>query len=221
MVDGLPVLFSGANKDLPKETDASLITPDSTSGPAEWGRYHDAVREAARTIDNPQEGDIHHFLKARARNRDNVDVPAFHEAVKRQRMADLVDISDHHIRRDGSLPRGSRMVRTQAPKGYLKKALRGLSVEDAAHLHHRLTAIGHTHESVSKFLATKVKPDIWDEATRYQVNFSEQEEFVGITFDDSSGDEDWVDDLAAALSEIKPPIINVFVGSEKTQVEVE
>jgi hypothetical protein len=184
----MPVLFSAKKRELPSGVGTEIVTPDSTSGPAEWGRYHDAVREAARSFDNPQEGDIRHFLNARARNPENVDIPAFHEAVKRQRMADMVDIADHHMRREGSLPRGSRMVRVQAPKNYIRRALRKASPEDIAHLRHRLTSIGHAGDRVDKYLSDRVTPDMWDQATAYEVKMSDTE-FEGLYFDDDEGPE--------------------------------
>lgn len=215
---GMPVLFTAQKKEAPNENLPDLITPDSTSGPAEWGRYHDAVREASRSFDNPDVGDIHHFLNARARHPEKVDAPAFHEAVKRQRMADLVDMTDHHMRRDGSLPRGHRHVRVQAPKGYLRRALRQSSPEDVAHLRHRLGAIGHSSEHVDKYLSDRVAPDMWDQATSYQVTMADGE-FDGLYFDDSGPVDDEeisLDSLSEALREIKP-VINVYVNvpSEK------
>jgi hypothetical protein len=224
---GFPVLFatreSNSDKTPRHLTDhprSEIITPSATSGPAEWGRYHDAVREAARSFDHPQEGDIHHFLNARARNPELVDVPAFSEAVGRQRQADLVDVLDHHLRRDGSLPRGSRMVRVQAPKGYLRRALRQSSPEDLAHLRHRLTSIGHKQEHVDKYIGDRVHPDMWDQATSYEVRMSDSE-FPGLLFDDSYGPEfeedEFIDRISEAIGKIQP-IINVYV-SPKSQDE--
>lgn len=194
---------------LPDDSRTEIVTPDATSGPAEWGRYHDAVREASRSYDNPQEGDIHHFLNARARHPDRVDVAAFGEAVRRQRTADLVDILDHHMRRDGSLPRGSRHIRVQAPKGYVRKALRNSSPEEVAHVRHRLTSIGHSQEHVDKFLSARIEPDMWDQATTYDVHMTD-DEFDGLVFDaDDYVVEEWADplsDLVEAVKSIKPEI---------------
>jgi hypothetical protein len=208
---GLPILLTEPTRRELHEHHSEIVTPDSTSGPAEWGRYHDAVRECSRSFDNPEDGDIRQFLHARAREPEKVDVEAFHEAVKRQRMADLVDIVDHHMRRDGSLPRGSRHIRTQAPKGYLRRALRQTSPEDLAHLRHRLTSIGHDDEQVSDFLSSRVGDDNWDKASVYEINASE-EEFQGLAL---MGTEDLdyddlreigVDDLFDLIAGIKPEI---------------
>src|ERR1700745_3471703 len=60
--DGFPVMMAAAEsrrRHLPDRSPTDIVTPDATSGPAEWGRYHDAVREAARSFDDPEEGDIH------------------------------------------------------------------------------------------------------------------------------------------------------------------
>lgn len=221
--NGFPILLAEPDRKktpIGNESRADLITPDHTSGPAEWGRYHDAVREASRTFDNPQEGDIKHFLNARAKHPHKVDAPAFHEAVKRQRMADLVDILDHHMRREGSLPRGSRMVRVQAPKGYLKRSLRNSSSEDIAHLRHRLTSIGHSDEHVNNYLSARVSPDMWDQASSLEVKFSE-EEFDGLNFDSGDLDAEWDDPLGDVVELVKkvyesvpPPVINVYVTPE-------
>lgn len=202
----MPVLFAVRPQEVSTDDLPDLVTPDSTSGPAEYGRYHDAVREAARSLDAPQEGDIQHFLKARAKTPDKVDVPAFHEAVKRQRMADLVDVVDHHMRRGGSLPRGAQMVRVQAPKGYIKRALRKSPPEDIAHLRHRLGAIGHSSENVDKYLSDRVTPDMWDQATSLQVTMADGE-FGGLYFDDSGEwEEDETTRFIEALSEFRPEI---------------
>jgi hypothetical protein len=212
---GYPVLFAvpqtQRRRPLKEENLPEIVTPDGTSGPAEWGRYHDAVREAARSFDNPQEGDIHHFLQARARTPERVDTPAFHEAVKRQRMADLVDILDHHMRHAGSLPRGHRMVRVQAPKGYLRRALRQSSPEDLAHLRHRLCAIGHSQQHVDQHLSSRVMGDIWDQATSYEIRMAD-DEFDGITFDDSDSDFSWADEHFEFS-----PTINVYVDSKSPE----
>jgi hypothetical protein len=211
---GLPILLAEPRKTNPfierskRGELPEIVTPDATSGPAEWGRYHDAVREAARSFDAPEEGDIRLFLKARARNPEKVDVPAFHEAVQRQRMADLVDIVDHHMRRDGSLPRGSRHIRTQAPKGYLRRALRHSSPEDIAHLRHRLTSIGHDDQKVSDFLSQNVSGDLWDQATTYEIAAADTE-FDGLVFDAGDFEAEWVDpltDILEAIANIKPEI---------------
>lgn len=201
----------------PKET-SDLVTPDETSGPAEWGRYHDAVREASRSFDNPSAGDVKHFLKARARHPEKVDAEKFHEAVRRQRTADLVDIVDHHMRREGSLPRGARMVRVQAPKGYLRRALRQSSPEDLAHLHHRLTSIGHDPEGVSKFLSGRVSPDMWDQASSTQIEMSDSE-FSGLNFDGSETIDDLVEAFGEAMSRFPAPVINVYVDTKKEDAE--
>lgn len=194
-----------------------LVTPSATSGPAEWGRYHDAVREAARSFDNPQEGDIHHFLRARARNPEQVDATAFHEAVRRQRLADLVDIVDHHMRRDGHLPRGARMVRVQAPRGYMRRALRSMTPEDLAHLHHRLASIGHDHEHVSKYLSERVKPEVWEQAGQFEIHLSDDDsEFAGLNLDDSEGVTDYdavelAEVFGQAIQNMPAPTINVTI----------
>lgn len=224
---GLPVLLADDPKDNPfilkhrRRDLPEIITPDATSGPAEWGRYHDAVREAARSFDNPQEGDIHHFLQARARTPERVDVPAFHEAVKRQRMADLVDIVDHHMRRDGSLPRGARMVRVQAPRGYMRRALRNSTPEELAHIKHRLVSVGHDEGKVSEYLSGRVGSDIWDQADAYQIHASDTE-FDGLILSDGNEAEYTIEDeiasggfedLLDAIKNIKPTI-NVFVDTK-------
>lgn len=201
--DGMPVLFTAKKKEI-DESSTELVTPDATSGPAEWGRYHDAVREAARSFDHPEEGDIQHFLNARAKHPANVDTPAFHEAVKRQRMADLVDMVDHHMRREGSLSRGHRMVRVQAPKGFVRQSLRKSSPEDLAHLRHRLNSVGHNSEHVDKYLSARVSPDMWDQASALEVKFSDDEQFSGMIALAASDDDEFQD--MWDLEEYRPEI---------------
>lgn len=224
-IQGFPVLFADTTKrnpfiDKSRGKLPEIVTPDGTSGPAEWGRYHDAVREAARSFDTPEEGDIRLFLNARARNPEKVDVPAFHEAVKRQRMADMVDIVDHHMRRDGSLPRGSRHIRTQAPKGYLRKILRGSSPEDLAHLRHRLGAIGHDDDKVSEFLSKSVGDALWTQADGFEITASDNE-FEGLMFDITDSEDPYsidstielVEAFSEALANFKP-VINIHIDKK-------
>jgi hypothetical protein len=73
-----------------------------------------------------------------------------------------------------------------------------------------LTSIGHSQESVDSYLAHRAKPDMWDQATAYEVQMSD-DEFEGLEFDDS--DSGWVDD------EREPITINVFVNGIKAEVE--
>jgi hypothetical protein len=215
---GVPILLADHESELPE-----IVTPDATSGRAEWGRYSDAVREASRTYDDPGESEITQFLHARARNPQHVDVPAFREAVHRQRMSDLVDISDHHLRTSGSLPRGARHIRTQAPKNYVRKALKNSSSEDLAHLRHRLISIGHDPDNVDSFIGDRAGTDKSEAAKVIEINLADGE-FEGLIFDATNfPGPDWEDQFEDVREMIRtiyetapPPIVNVYVNSKET-----
>jgi hypothetical protein len=105
-------------------------------------------------------------------------------------------------------------VRVQAPRGYLRRALRQSSAEDLAHLHHRLVSIGHNSDHVSKFLSERVSPDIWDQASTVQVTMSD-DEFGGLSFDDSESESlEMIEAITEMFNKMPPPVVNVYISRE-------
>jgi hypothetical protein len=195
--------------------------------PIELKRMMDAVRDAAREFDFPEEGDIREFLAGRAKNPGQVDIAAFLQLVQEQIKTDITDILDNQLRAGGVLKRGRRTVRLSAPRGYINKTLRGLDEDSIAEIMHRLESRGHDPEDIDRFFSSKVKiaegakkkkeaiaasedwgPDpyiVWT-ATNEDVA-SEQYEFAA----------DLVEKMATSL---KPPVVNVHVDASPRPMKV-
>lgn len=125
--------------------------PPANVDPVEYARMFDAVREAAREFDNPQEGDIRDFIKGRANAPDQVDIQQFLQQVVEQRKNDLVDLLDQSMRSSGPLSRGRRKVRLSAPRGYMRRLVGSLDEDQLAEVMHRLEAMGHDRADVDAF----------------------------------------------------------------------
>ncbi len=123
--------------------------------PIEFKRMLDAARDAARLFDLPNEEDIKEFLAGRARNPEQVDIPAFLKLVEEQVMDDLVDLLSQQFRKGSSTGEGLRKVKVSAPKGYLRKTLNSLQPEQAKELSERLIARGADKERVATFFREK------------------------------------------------------------------
>lgn len=130
--------------------------------PAEYQRMLDAVRDAAREFDNPDEGDLREFIAGRANSPDQVDLQNFMRLVIEQRKNDLVDVLDQLMRKSGPLRLGRRKVRVSAPKGFVRKTLNSLQPSDLANIMHRLQARGHSEESIKRFFQNRSR--VFDEA---------------------------------------------------------
>ena len=76
--------------------------------------------------------------------------------VREQHVTDLIDILDQQMRSGGMKRFGRRMVKVQAPRGYVRRALAGLEEGEIESIMHRLAARGHDEAEVDKFLDRKV-----------------------------------------------------------------
>ena len=132
-----------------------IPTPAGTD-PLAFARLTDAVRDAARQFDDFDEGDAQEFLAARARDPSAVDLQAFIAMVREQHVTDLIDILDQQMRGSGIKRMGRRMVKVQAPRGYVRRALAGLEGTEIDSIMHRLAARGHDEAEVDKFLDRKL-----------------------------------------------------------------
>ena len=72
-------------------------TPPDTD-PLDFARMLDAVREAARIFDAPDEAQIREFLQGRAANPAQVDINQFMTGVRAQQVSDIVDVLDQKLR---------------------------------------------------------------------------------------------------------------------------
>lgn len=124
--------------------------------PVEYARMFDAVRDAAREFDDPDEGDIREFISGRANSPETVDIAGFLTQVIEQRKADLVDLLDQAMRSSGKMKRGRRKIKLSAPRGYVRKLVRGLDENQLGEVMHRLEAMGHDAEDVERFFEGRV-----------------------------------------------------------------
>lgn len=131
---------TGRNEQLQHPT--SAVPPGID--PDEWARRMDAVRDAAREFDFHQQGDLHEWLKGRTkRDLDPDELDAFARDIRAQRIADLVDVIDHSMRRKIALrARGRRMVRVVPPKGFVQRSINGLEDDELSDIVRRLEARG-------------------------------------------------------------------------------
>lgn len=127
------------------------VTPPANTDPLEYARMIDAVRDMAREFDDFDEGDVQEFIKGRANSPDTVDIQAFLKMAQEQRKNDLVDLLDEAIRSGGSLTRARRRVKIRAPRGFVRKAVKGLDGDTMAEIMHRLEAKGHDESAVEAF----------------------------------------------------------------------
>ena len=141
--------------DRPGTVQANLPTAQAE----ELARYFDAVRDAAREMDDWGEGDIAEFLRGRAKDMNQVDLEQFVLRVRRQRLDDIADILDTSLRRDGRLVSVRRRIKLQAPKGWLKRSMNNLQTEEVAEVARRLVARGHDTEDVVASFTTRVSEE--------------------------------------------------------------
>lgn len=126
----------------------------------DWFRMLDAVREAARQGEGLTEADLRDFIAARAKNPRAVNLQNFMQLVQQQKLADLVDILDGQMRKDGLRVSGRKSIRVIAPRGFVKKSIGTLPEGDLAQVAHRLEARGHDPQDVDEWLVQRrVHPD--------------------------------------------------------------
>lgn len=196
----------------PPEKESALPNVD----PIEFKRMMDAVRDAAREFDFPEEGDIREFLAGRAKNPAQVDVQQFLVLVQEQIKTDLVDALDQQLRSGGVMKIGRRKVRVSAPRGYLQKTLRGLDEEGIAEVMHRLEAKGHDQGEVDAYFDRRVKPDTATKAKEKRMAIAAADdwtpepiaEFVGTSHDDEALE--FAADMAERIARgIQPPVVHL------------
>lgn len=140
-------LGSKSKKPKPGQSQGTVSTT-----PAEIARRNDAVRDAAREFETFNQQDVDEWLKGRTtRELTSDERAAFARDVRAQQLTDLVDILDNIHR--GTL-RNRRFVRVQAPKGYTRKTLGGLSDLEMASVVLRLRARGWDDKAVESFKKT-------------------------------------------------------------------
>jgi hypothetical protein len=123
----------------------------------ELERREDAIRDAAREFHDMSEGDAQDFLAGRVRDLAQVDIAAFLRDVRAQRLDDLIDVLDQSLRRAvSSLKRSRRIVRVQAPKGWIRKTTNGLAEEEVRQIIDRLRARGWTAKDLETNFAKRM-----------------------------------------------------------------
>lgn len=146
---GYPLLLAEKPKQpvakTPPTPTASTTRPANVP-PLEWDRRHDAVRSAAREFETFKEQDVAEHLKGKTtRPLTPAEAQQFVADVRSHSIADLVDVLDQNER---GLLRGRRMVRVNAPKGYIRKMMNGLHAGEIDQVKQRLVARGWTDKQI-------------------------------------------------------------------------
>jgi hypothetical protein len=150
----------GTAPEIPRTSTPPGVDPEA------WQRRVDAVRDAAREMDDMDEGDIRDFLKGRVQSVNDVDVQAFLRDVREQRLDDLADILDHQLRgRVQQMKRSRRMVRVIAPRGWVKRVFSGLDNIEVVKLMVRLEGKGWD----ANVLKEQILPRVNDEDRRAEI----------------------------------------------------
>lgn len=115
----------------------------------EWERRLDAIRDAAREFEEMDQGDAKEFLKGRVNDISQVDVDAFLADVREQRIDDLIDVLDSQLRsKVEGARRARRLVRLQAPRGFVKRLFATLSDDEVIKVATRLQNRGWDAEDL-------------------------------------------------------------------------
>ncbi len=138
---GWPVLLADrvAEDPAPVESASSL-----------GARRRDVVRELAREFEDLSDQDLREMLPAEVSKALSAgDLMVLRHDVRAQVIDDLVDVLDQRHR--GKL-RARRTVRLLAPRGYVRKAVAGLSVTERTDIASRLSARGWSADDVRRAL---------------------------------------------------------------------
>lgn len=123
----------------------------------EWDRRSLAVRDAAREMDIMGEGDAKDYLRGRAKELSQVDIPQFLADVNAQRIDDLSDILDYQLRMQvEGMMRARRWVRMVAPKGWVLRTFSRLSDADVIRLANNLQARGWEPQTIADKVVSRV-----------------------------------------------------------------
>lgn len=151
-------------------------TPPANTQQLDYHRMLDAVREASRSIDTPDESNVTEFIQERANAPDQVDIANFLQLINAQRKQDLVDVLDQQLK--GT----SHRVRMTASRVYMRRIIRTLPPEDVAEVVHRLEAMGHESKKILKFFPQAptgieaTDSDVWGMAPPGWVELADVEE---------------------------------------------
>jgi|SRR6185436_4643744 len=126
--------------------------PDPPPSAIKSAVRRDLVREAAREFEDLSPQDLREALPKTTAKLGQEEFDKLFADVRAQVLDDLVDVLDQRHR--GKL-RSRRTVRLLAPRGYVVKATKGLSTDEAAEVSSRLIARGWTSDDVRRVLPTK------------------------------------------------------------------
>ena len=118
--------------------------------PLVWERRLDAVRDAARQLDDLTEDTARTFLAARVADVNAVDLGSFINDVRWQRLADLADVLDQSLH-------GGQSVKVVANRQWVSRVFNGLSGPEAGMLLKRLEGRGWDAADINKRLISKMR----------------------------------------------------------------
>jgi hypothetical protein len=135
------------------------VPVSSSSGEADKAsaaRRRDAVVDAARTLEDLSVEGVRRFVTQRWSGRralEESDVESFASDARAQRVEDVVDALDSRVRQS-ALAWGSRHVKVEMPRGWLRASLRAMNDAEKAVVLERLDARGWDEKTLSRALKT-------------------------------------------------------------------
>lgn len=194
--------------------------------PAAYARYLDAVREAARKFPGQLTPEnLQSFIKTRAADPSAVNIAQFAQLAQQQQIQDVVD----------SLSPNHGGFKTEAPTGYVKKVLAGLSDDDVTEIVARLKArgISDPHINIGRSMPSdrhdtvKEKTAAKEEKAKAVTAFDFEPTGEDVIFLERPPEKDWAqmaDAITASMAKIPAPVINIAppeVHVEPAQITVE
>lgn len=119
-------------------------------------RRRDAVVDAARTLEDLSVDGVRAFVTQRWSGRrvlEEGDVEQFAADARSQRISDVVDALDSRVRQ-GAMGWGSRHVKVEMPRGWIRASLRSMTPEEKEQVRQRLHSRGWDEKTIGKALKT-------------------------------------------------------------------
>lgn len=116
----------------------------------EWDRRRDTVRDAARSIQNFTPEDLQSFLSGRVNNLAQIDIQAFVNDVRQQRLDDLVDVLGQRLQR------GRNIVSVRTTRGWHNTVIAGLTDDELVSAINRLKSRGFKDKDIVNKVVNKI-----------------------------------------------------------------
>lgn len=179
--------------------------------PLDFKRMLDAARDVARQYGDPSEDDIREYLDGRAKNPEAVDIAAFLNEVRNERLNDVVDLLDQQFKGK----KGKGLVKISAGRAALKRAIRGLNEDDLAEVLNRLEAMGHKAEDLDTFFDGRIDGPVREKAIEKRNGIQASDNWgtpdldLDYTLENDEPNTDMIEMAEIISRNIQPPVIHV------------